>query len=62
MAAVLARRFRVVLNTVKNWVRAAENEGRRAAKPPGHGPNRRRVTAWLDVRERSIPVNPSSSR
>ena len=39
-AAALARRFRVALNTVKNWVRAAESEGRRVAKPLGHGPDR----------------------
>lgn len=37
-AAALARRFRVALNTVKNWVRAAEREGRRVAKPLGRGP------------------------
>lgn len=37
-AAALARRFRVALNTVKNWVRAAESEGRRVAKPLGRGP------------------------
>ena len=39
-AAALARRFRVALNTVKNWVRAAESEGRRVAKPLGRGPDR----------------------
>jgi transposase-like protein len=31
-AAALARRFRVALNTVKNWVRALEREGRRSGK------------------------------
>ena len=44
-AAVLARRFRLALNTVKNWVRAAEREGRRVAKPLGHGPEPRLGTA-----------------
>ena len=37
-AAALAARFRLALNTVKNWVRAAEREGRRVAKPLGRGP------------------------
>jgi transposase len=37
-AATLAARFRVAVNTVKNWVRAAVTEGRRVAKPSGHGP------------------------
>src|SRR5690242_8509964 len=37
-AAALAARFRVAVNTVKNWVRAAETEGRRIAKPLGRGP------------------------
>ena len=36
-AAALARRFLVALDTVKNWVRAAESEGRRVAKPLGRG-------------------------
>lgn len=46
-AAALAQWFRVALNTVKNWVRAAESEGRRVAKPPGHGPE-----PHLDAAER----------
>ena len=37
-AATLAARFRVAVNTVKNWVRAAVREGRRVAKPLGRGP------------------------
>lgn len=37
-AAALAVRFRVALNTVKNWVRAAETAGRRSARPLGRGP------------------------
>ena len=37
-AAALAARFRVALNTVKHWVRAAESEGRRVAQPLGRGP------------------------
>lgn len=32
-AVALAARFRAAVNTVKNWVRAAETEGRRVAKP-----------------------------
>jgi transposase len=48
-AAALARRFRVALNTVKNWVRAAENEGRRVAKPLGHGPEPRLGAAEREV-------------
>jgi len=48
-AAALARRFRVALNTVKNWVRAAESEGRRVAKPLGHGPEPRLGTAEREV-------------
>ena len=48
-AAVLARRFRLALNTVKNWVRAAEREGRRVAKPPGHGPEPRLGAAEREV-------------
>ena len=48
-AATLARRFRVALNTVKNWVRAAEREGRRVAKPLGHGPEPRLGTAEREV-------------
>jgi transposase len=48
-AAALARRFRLALNTVKNWVRAAETEGRRVAKPLGHGPEPR-----LGVAEREV--------
>jgi transposase len=48
-AAALARRFRVALNTVKNWVRAAESEGRRVAKPLGHGPQPR-----LGAAERAV--------
>jgi len=49
-AAALARRFRVALNTVKNWVRAAESEGRRVAKPLGHGPEPRLGAAEREVR------------
>jgi transposase len=37
-AAALAARFRVAVNTVKNWVWAAKTEGRRIAKPLGRGP------------------------
>jgi transposase len=37
-AAALAARFRVAVNTVKNWVQAAVTEGRRVAKPLGRGP------------------------
>ena len=37
-ASALAARFRVAVNTVKNWVRAAATEGRRVAKPRGRGP------------------------
>lgn len=37
-AAALARRFRGAFNTVQKWVRAAETEGRRVAKPLGRGP------------------------
>ena len=48
-AAVLARRFRLALNTVKNWVRAAEREGRRVAKPLGHGPEPRLGAAAREV-------------
>ena len=48
-AAALARRFRVALNTVKNWVRAVESEGRRVAKPLGHGPEPRLGTAEREV-------------
>ena len=48
-AAALARRFRVALNTVKNWVRAAESKGRRVAKPLGHGPEPR-----LGAAERAV--------
>ena len=48
-AAALARRFRVALNTVKNWVRAAESEGRRVAKPLGRGPQPRLGTAEREV-------------
>jgi transposase len=47
-AAALARRFRVALNTVKNWVRTAESEGRRMAKPLGHGPEPRLGAAERD--------------
>jgi transposase len=47
--AVLARRFRLALNTVKNWVRAAESEGRRVAKPLGHGPEPRLSAAAREV-------------
>jgi transposase len=48
-AAVLARRFRLALNTVKNWVRAAKREGRRVAKPLGHGPEPRLGAAQREV-------------
>jgi len=48
-AAVLARQFRLALNTVKNWVRAVESEGRRVAKPLGHGPQPR-----LGAAERAV--------
>ena len=48
-AAALARRFRVALNTVKNWVRAAEHEGRRMAKPLGRGPAPRLDPAQCEV-------------
>ena len=48
-AAELARRFRLALNTVKNWVRAAEREGRRVAKPLGHGPEPRLGAAEREV-------------
>jgi transposase len=48
-AAALARRFRVALNTVKNWVRAAESEGRRMAKPLGRGPEPRLGMAEREV-------------
>jgi transposase len=34
----VAARFRVAVNTVKNWLRAAATEGRRVAKPRGRGP------------------------
>jgi transposase len=37
-ASALAARFRVAVNTVKNWVRAAATEGRRLTKPRGSGP------------------------
>jgi transposase len=48
-APALARRFRVAVNTVKNWVRAAAREGRRVAKPLGHGPEPR-----LGAAERAV--------
>ena len=48
-AAALARRVRVALNTVKNWVRAAESEGRRVAKPLGRGPEPRLGAAEREV-------------
>jgi transposase len=48
-AAALARRFRVALNTVKNWVRALEREGRRVAKPLGRGPEPRLGAAEREV-------------
>ena len=48
-AAALARRFRVAVNTVKNWVRAAATEGRRVAKPLGRGPAPRLGAAACEV-------------
>jgi transposase len=48
-AATLARRFRVAVNTVKNWVRAAVTEGRRVAKPMHHGPAPRLGTAEREI-------------
>ena len=48
-AAALARRFRVALNTVKNWVRAVATEGRRVAKPLGRGPAPRLGMAECEV-------------
>jgi transposase len=48
-AATLAARFRVAVNTVKNWVRAAVTEGRRVAKPLCHGPAPRLGAAEREV-------------
>jgi transposase len=48
-AATLARRFRVAVNTVKNWVRAAVTEGRRVAKPMHHGPAPRLGAAEREI-------------
>ena len=48
-AVTLAARFRVAVNTVKNWVRAAVTEGRRVAKPLGHGPAPRLGTAEREI-------------
>ena len=53
-AAALARRFRVAFNTVKKWVRAAESEGRRVAKPPGRGPAPRLGAAEREVLRRLV--------
>jgi transposase len=48
-AAALAARFRVAVNTVKNWVRAAVTEGRRVAKQLGRGLAPRLGTAECEV-------------
>jgi transposase len=56
-AAALARRFRVALNTVKNWVRAAERAGRRVAKPRGHGPEPRLGAAERAVLRRVVAAD-----
>ncbi len=48
-AATLAARFRVAVNTVKNWVRAAVTEGRRVAKPMHHGPAPRLGAAEREI-------------
>jgi transposase len=55
--AALARRFRVALNTVKNWVRAAERAGRRVAKPRGHGPEPRLGAAERAVLRRVVAAD-----
>jgi transposase len=52
--AALARRFRVAFNTVKKWVRAAESEGRRVARPLGRGPAPRLGAAEREVLRRWV--------
>ena len=49
-AAALAARFRVAVNRVKNWVRVAEREGRRIAKPLGRVAVRHRAGARRSVK------------
>lgn len=44
-----AARVRVAVNRVKNWVRVAGSEGRRVAKPLGHGPEPRLGAAAREV-------------
>ncbi len=56
-AESLATRFQVAANTVRNWVHAAEAEGRRVARPLGHGPAPRLGEAERAVLHRLVTAD-----
>jgi transposase len=56
-AAELAQRFRVGKATVNNWRRAFRTEGRRHAKPLGHGPAPRPDAAACEALRRLVEAN-----
>jgi transposase len=56
-AAELAQRFRVSKATVNNWRRALRTEGRRHAKPLGHGPAPRLDAAARETLQRLVEAN-----